>query len=243
MRKLSKLTCTGIACMATGFFLVGGWSVWMRTRSTRPVNMPMVLKASHLRSPEFQVNLDHLYTIGIEASESFQQETLPFDKLNCLMGIHSFVNQPVFDLITPGKMDCDNTPPITANWVVTSGPSIVARGTSSESELGLFSENKITRVIGSFHSEKGRRYVLDTDFKNDMDRLAPTNPHLVIKVGTDFYEQNLLIGELLILLCAILVSIGAILLIVAAFRYWRKRKQFLPVGPPCERTASINSSV
>lgn len=237
MCKLSKLTWTGITCIVVALCFVFGFVAWVRAKYTKPISIPITAVAGHFRTPEFTVNLDHEYTIGIEAKESFRErQPLPFDQLNCLMGIRSYVNQPVFSVIIPQAKDCGNLPGIVAKWALTTDGQVVSQGSSSDSDFGIFDEDKITRVIGAFNGGEGARYILDIDFGTDNTSLTPTDPRLVVHVSSDAYEQNLLLTVVgfVVVVCAVFVVSGIMLLLLAALRNWRKwrRSRVTPVIDP-----------
>ena len=78
--RVSRLTWTGIGCLALAITTFGGWVLWLETRINRPVYVPVSVSVSHVHVPEFRINLSGLYEISIEA-----KKTIPFDTLNCLL--------------------------------------------------------------------------------------------------------------------------------------------------------------
>ena len=66
--------------MGIGAF--GTWVLWLKTRTMVPVNIPISMGVGHVRTREFELNLNAPYAIDIEV-----QKAIPFDTLNCLLGM------------------------------------------------------------------------------------------------------------------------------------------------------------
>jgi hypothetical protein len=80
--QLSELTWSGIVAIILAVAIFGGWDIWLQTRNTRPVYMPIQMLVGGVRTPEFRVNLTGPYTIEVEARKRIQ-----FQTLNCLLGM------------------------------------------------------------------------------------------------------------------------------------------------------------
>lgn len=201
--RLSKLTWTALALTAVGVLVLGGWVIWVETRIIRPIYLEVSMAPKHVRTPEFRVNLKALYTIVIEA-----KKTVPYD-LNCLLGMSWEPNK------------CGQQSVVKASWVLSSRGQTVAQGSSDDEKGGFEATDTVARQIGSFRSERGRRYVLDVDFNTDGRVLAPTHPHLKVEVHPDFYEASGLISYFLFWPCVGLAGVGLLLLAASGIRAWR----------------------
>jgi hypothetical protein len=131
--KLAKLRWVGIIALTVGVAVAGGRVVWIRTRVNLPVDVPVSVKPTHVRTGEFRVNLKRPYLIKLEA-----KKRIPFDDLNCLLGVAS----------GPGNfmgIKCNTPSVVRANWVLTSGKKIVAKGTPGPHGPGGWSDETIER--------------------------------------------------------------------------------------------------
>ena len=206
--RVSRLTWTGIGCLALAITTFGGWVLWLETRINRPVYVPVSVSVSHVHVPEFRINLSGLYEISIEA-----KKTIPFDTLNCLLGMSM-----------PSEK-CDVPPVVRASWVLTSNGVVVAKGVSDTEKGGAWATDTIERQIGGFQGDRNRRYVLDVDFTADRSALAATDPHLAVEITSDFHEGNLWISYCLFSICSLVALVGLVLLGASAARMMYRRRQ------------------
>ena len=204
--RLSKLTWSGIVCLGLGIGVFFGWDAWIQTRTNRPVYVPVALRPGHVRTPEFRVNMNATYTLGIEAKKA-----IPFQTLSCLLGVEWPASK------------CDRPSVVKGNWVLTSGDEVIARADNDIWNGGEFSNDTIVREIGSFHLEKGRSYVLNADFGGDLSALAATDPHLKIEVGGGRYEDDAVAGFLLFWPCLALAVFGLTVLLFKVARRLRPK--------------------
>jgi hypothetical protein len=213
--RISKLTWTGIACLVLAITAFGGWGLWLVTRTNRPVYLPVSLTPGGVHIPEFRVNLSGPYEIRIEAKKQ-----IPFDTLNCMLGMAMASDK------------CDVPPVVEASWAVTSKGVVIAKGVSDAEKGGAWANDTIERQIGSFQGERNQRYALDVDFTADGSALAPTDPHLVVEITSDFYEGSMWISSYLLLICSGVAIGGVVVLAASAARviYRRKRGQ-QPIAP------------
>jgi hypothetical protein len=79
---LSRTKLVGFAFVAGAIGLYGIWAIWLATRTDRPIDVPLSLAIGQIRTREFKVNLNAIYIIEIEV-----QKKIPFDTLNCLLGL------------------------------------------------------------------------------------------------------------------------------------------------------------
>lgn len=209
--RVSKTIVAGIACVLTGSCVLGGWDLWLQTRTTRPVQMPVSLALGEVTSPEFRVNLPGFYTAEIEAKKT----TIPFDTLNCLLGM-STVTDP----------KCDRPSAVKATWSLTSGAVVVQTGTSDADHGGAWAQDSIARELGTFRLKKNQAYVLHVQFLSDGQALASADPVLKIEVNSDFYEGTIFESFLLMLCSGALIGIGVLMLVVSGLRaLWRRKKR------------------
>ena len=198
----------GVIFLVVGIGAYGTWVLWLTTRTLRPVNIPVSMAIGHVRTREFKLNLSAPYTIQIEV-----QKTIPFDTLNCLLGMA----MPRSSSTALGE--CPDRPSVVkASWVLTSDGQTVARGSSDDDRLGGWMNDSISRELGSFQGQRGRGYVLDVSVLADGSALDLGKPRLTVDVAATLYEAYAVWGWILFLAMAFLVVIGITLMIVSWMR-------------------------
>jgi hypothetical protein len=176
----------------------------------------MSMTVGRVRTPEFRVNLNRWYGIEIEV-----ERKIPFYTLNCLLGTH-------MGRASTNIGDCPDRPSVVkATWSLVSGGRVVASGSSDDYRAGGWGNGTISRELGHFQAQSGRRYVLFVNVLRDGTALAPGDPRLVVEVVSSFYEDAIA-GDAIAFLCAgLLVVAGLPLLSISFFR--RRRGQKDPV--------------
>jgi hypothetical protein len=200
---LSKLTWTGLACIAAAVTTFGVWSLWSQTRIVKPVYLPVALTPGPVHIPEFRINLSGPYEIRVEV-----KKRIPFDTLNCLLGMPALTS----------SQKCEQQSVVQASWVVTGDGIVIAKGRSDADKGGGWANDTIERQIGSFEGKRNRRYSLDVDFTADGSVLRATDPHLVVEITSDFYEGSMWISFLLLLGCSGVAIIGSLFLAASGVR-------------------------
>jgi hypothetical protein len=202
----------GTAFLSVGIVLYLTWALWIVTRTERPVNMPISMAVGHFRTPEFKLNLNAPYRIEIEV-----QKTIPFDTLNCLLGMARSSTE---------LEECRNRPSVVnASWILTSGGRTVASGSSNDYRSGFWMNDSIARELGDFQSESGRKYVLEVDVLADGSALASGNPRLKVEVYPGYYETTMYQDLFVLLATGALALVGVVLLAISLIRNRRARVQ------------------
>jgi hypothetical protein len=204
VKRISGQTWTGIILIATGVIVCGIWILWAGVLVVQPVSMPVSLAVGEVRTPQFKVPVNQYYIISIEA-----KKRLPFDVLNCMMGISLVPN------------NCGKEPILQAKWTLWSDGQIVGQGSSDEHRGGGWENDTVQCMIGKFKGRPGDRYVLVVDFTKDGSQLAVTDPRLKVHLADAYYgmTETLYVFALFVLI----EGIGMVLLISSAVRYWRNR--------------------
>ncbi len=167
--------------------------------------MPISLAVGEVRTPEFKVYVNKYYIISIEA-----KKRLPFDVLNCMMGISLNPN------------NCGKEPILQAKWTLWSDSQIVGQGSSDEHRGGGWENDTVQCIIGNFNGRLGDRYVLVVDFTKDGSPLAVTDPRLKVHLADAYYGMT---GTIYVSSLFVLIeTIGIVLLISSAVRCWRSRR-------------------
>jgi hypothetical protein len=196
-QRSSQSMLTGIVFICIAFLSYALWLIWLSTRVNRPVYIPISMVVGHVRTPEFKVNRAALYDIEIEV-----QKTIPFERLNCLLGTAMAERSTVLQ-------DCpDNPSVVKASWILSSGGRLVAKGSSDTPRSGSWGNYSISRQLGSFQSQKGRPYVLDVEVLADGSSLASGNPRLRVEVFPSVYEDDVVYSAELSLLAGLLILVG-----------------------------------
>ena len=185
------------------------WTAWFRTRTWRPVNMPVSLsRGAHFNTGEFGVNLAAQYAIEINAKGG-----IPVDELGCLLG-------------SDMRSTCSASPILRVRWILSSGGNI-EQGISDDSKGGgaIYSTGEAIRTIGLFKGEKGRRYDLDIDVLADGSRLAIANPQLSVTAFDTRYESALVLSGVLRFVCAIIGLLGVVFLATSILSGRQRHRQ------------------
>jgi hypothetical protein len=207
-----RIRSIGFAAVGLGVGLYGLWALWVSTRTERPVDIPISMVIGHVHSPDFTINVEEPFTIRIEV-----EKRIPFDTLNCLLGTAMGQN-------TTALQECPDRPSVVkASWVLTSNGRTVAKGSSEDYRSGEWRNDAISRGLGYFQSQRGHRYALDVSVLADGSSLAPGNPRLKVEVSPAFYERNIVLNLLLLVLTGSVVLVGVILLAVSLFKGGRKQ--------------------
>ena len=213
MAKQSRTKLTGLTFVLAGISVYGTWVIWLVTRTERPVNIPISMAIGHTRTSEFKLNMNAPYMIEIEV----QKEKIPFETLNCLLGT---AMAPMSSVL----QECPDKPSVVkASWVLTSDGHIVAQGSTEDYRSGAWKNESISRELGHFQSQSGRRYVLDVNVLADGASLTPGNPRLKVEVHPEVYEANMVWSAILFLAMGVLVLVGVILLFVSLMKSRRER--------------------
>ena len=207
--KPSKLTWSGIALIVVPASIFAAWCIRADTRINKPIDMPIAMTPGHVRTPDFKVNTNRLFTIEIVS-----RKTIPFDALNCLLGTSLFAQSP-----------CEQQSVISATWTLSSNGATVAQGTSETDPSGVWSNDHVAREIGSFRGESGRHYMLDVNVLTDGTALSATVPHLKIEVHPQYYEDNAFGTLFIFSLCAAVACIGVLITGGSVFLSRRKAKR------------------
>src|ERR1700743_1563542 len=190
----SRTKTIGLACVGIGIAVYGIWALWLSSRTNHPVDVPISMVPGHVRTREFKTNLNAPFTIDIEV-----QKTIPFDTLNCLLGT-------AMGTMTTSLQECPDRPSVVkASWVLTSDGGVVAQGSSDDYRSGAWMNDSISRELGHFQSQSGRKYVLDVNVLADGAALVPGNPRLKVEVHPEVYEGNMVWSALLFLAMGLLV--------------------------------------
>lgn len=210
MRSITKI---GLGFVLAGMILIAGWTVWLQTRDIVPVNIPLAMTIGHVRTAEFSVNVRSRYQIEIEV-----EKKIPFDTLNCLLGMAGATATP-----------CPDAEVVNAGWKLFSGENIVREGSSADDRGGAWANDTISREIGEFEGSPGGHYRLEVDILTDGARLAAGNPRLKVSVSPDFLEGAGFLTALRIAPAAgMLLLIGFIVLTVSLLQNRRRRQHVTP---------------
>lgn len=198
--QLRRTGWIGLVMIGMSLVTLACWTVWFRTRTWSPVEMPVSLsQGSRFSTNEFSINLNAEYRIEIDAKNK-----IPLDTLGCLLG-------------NGMRSSCAVPSVVGLHWVLSTdgtvlqGTSDDTKGYGGESE----SDGEAFRTIGFFKGQKGRFYKLDFDVLADGSSLAITNPQLRVSALNSSFESGLVLGGLLRLICTIIGLVGVVLLVVS----------------------------
>jgi biopolymer transport protein ExbD len=148
-----------------------GWTIWIKTRTWVPLEMPISLSPGHIRSKEFKINLDARFELQIEAERKINSDRVP-----CEIG---YLNCP------------DTLSILHVKWILYDAGKIVAQSDRNETGGWNGSDENVSEPIGTFEVEKGDHYVLDLEVLDDASSLNPANPRLQAQVEWgEMYDER-----------------------------------------------------
>jgi hypothetical protein len=189
-----------------GIALPLGWQRWWDTRTWVALDMPISLARGHIKSNEFEINLQGGYRIYIEVERKFDYEGVP-----CLLGL--------------GFPECRNSPGIVkATWSVLDGAQEIARG-YSEGKGGHYGDVTVGRDLGWFFAGESRHYVLNLNVLEDGSRLDAGHPRLIVQAEYWPYWKYESYWTNIVLLALVLGSAGAAVLIASIVSQTRQQQE------------------
>lgn len=204
--RLSRSGWVGLALLLVGIALPLGWQRWLDTRTWVALDMPISLGRGHIKSSEFEINLEGGYRIYVEVERKFDYEGVP-----CLLGL--------------GFPECRSKPGVVkATWSVLNGQEEIASG-SSEGRGGQGGDVTMGHELGWFAAGKSRHYVLNVDFLEDGSQLDAGRPRLIVQADSWPYWEYESDWTNIVLLALILGSAGAAVLIASLVRQMRERQE------------------
>jgi len=204
--RLSRSGWVGLALVLVGIALPLGWQRWWDTRTWVALDMPISLARGHIKSNEFEINLQGGYRIYIEVERKFDYEGVP-----CLLGL--------------GFPECRNSPGIVkATWSVLDGAQEIARG-YSEGKGGHYGDVTMGRDLGWFFAGESRHYVLNLNVLEDGSRLDAGHPRLIVQAEYWPYWKYESYWTNIVLLALVLGSAGAAVLIASIVSQTRQQQE------------------
>lgn len=196
----------GLRILAISILMWTGWTVWARTRTWCPVNVPLSLsEGSVTATSEFAVNLTGRYDIEVEATGN---STIPLKQVVCSLGLGPS--------LWPDEK-CATQSVLRTSWIVASHDKTVAEGLSDLTHGGWTAEgsSQAGRMIGSFDAQRGQTLRLRVTTLADATSLSPTNPRLKVSMGGTAFESSLVFTGVLNIACIVLGIVGIVLVLVS----------------------------
>ena len=72
-----------IILILLGILLPAGYQRWMNTRTFVALDMPVSLSPGHIKTPDFEINLEGWYEIWINTKDQAQVSGLPLLRVRC----------------------------------------------------------------------------------------------------------------------------------------------------------------
>ncbi len=191
----------GLALILLPIAGFGVWACWNATRIWVPLDVPVSLSPGHIQTPEFKINVESTYSIGIATDWPWD-----FDRA-CLIGV----------------VRCAEPSVLAASWAQSGGGRKELRGDSADHEQEqIFGTDKLGRVLGRFNADPGR-YVLDLYVTQDGSRLNAGAPHLVVfELGEAGKESDEMPGFAAFLF-VLFSPVGTFLLVRSVI--WRRQEE------------------
>jgi biopolymer transport protein ExbD len=216
--RLRRVGGVGVALILIGIAVPLGFRGWMQSRSWVPLDIPISMAAGHIRSPEFEINLEGEYWIYVDVDRRFNP-----DSIECLLGLPPYYN------------DCHDHPSIVqTSWRITKAGNEVARD-HNIAPVRVGPWDRVGRAIGSFAADKSKHYALDLDILADASELNGGNPRLKIEELGGAYVRYSSLEDDWSNVAFLLVVTGIVLLVVVLVGWARERDrwrlQLTTVGP------------
>jgi len=133
------------------------------------IDLPISIGLCAVRMPEF-VAKKSPYRFMLEADAS-----LGLDPMNCMLGLFSTPLQR-------REHNClDDVPLLRADWTVWLGDEAMTRGSSPLQDHASWARNSLSKQMGYFVAEAGKKYVIEVKFLKDGSAINAANPHLVVQ--------------------------------------------------------------
>lgn len=205
--KATVAFCLLLFVAAGGLWIDGTWGTDFDKYTA--LKLPLKLRTGTIRTPEFTVDIDEMFFVGIVA-----QRTVPFDRLECMLGICN----------PCPRDDCEPTDPlVVADWRVLEDDSLVASGDGSF-EGGGWGYREIERDIGYFNAKAGSSYILELNVRKDAVELDQANPVLIVQTHAAAWTGEHIYASLKRQTAKLLALIAALVVLLAAYMDVRRRR-------------------
>jgi hypothetical protein len=210
--KMQIFRKIGLGLLAVTLLGWSGWTLWARTRTWCPVDVPLSLfQGGVTTTSDFTVNLTGPYDIEVEATGN---GNVPLKEVTCSLGIGP---------LWPEKA-CSTKSVVRTSWKLTNQDKTIAEGLSDSEHGGWTAEawSQAGRTIGAFNAQRGQTFKLRVQTLADATSLSATNPRLKVRVGGTAFESTLVFTGLLNV-AFVVIGILGVLLVLISFRYARRK--------------------
>ncbi len=201
--KMPLLRRIGIGLLVVTVLTWTGWTIWERTRTWCPVDVPVAVgQGIRTETKEFKVNLAGPYDIAVDATAD---RSIPLKDVACLLG-----TEPPWP-----ERTCSKEPVLRASWNVTSHGQTIAEGVSGSERRGWLGSSQAARIVGTFNAQTGQTFKVSVKMLEDAAILSATNPRLKVSRGGTDFESALVFTGLLKVASIVLGMIGTVLIFVS----------------------------
>lgn len=160
LRMAVRLTTfrVGLALILLPAACTSGLAWWFSTRNWTPLEMGISLAPGHIRTPEFQVNVEGFYSLVIEIRDS------DFGMFPCPGG--SGFCQASVEVLT-------------ASWALSKNGKVIASGHDEPTSPYPMRYARGSLGLDGFYAAKGT-YVLDLELREDERGVTAHQPYLVV---------------------------------------------------------------
>ena len=186
--------------------------IWVgkQQKTWEPLSTPISLHTGRWISPEFETRASTGYRLLLEMNRA-----LPFQRMECLLGLAGWNREKT----CVGVSEIDDI-----RWTVRSGSLVIATGSSRDISGASYSDT-ISKILGQFEAEKGRRYTVLLDILEDASELNSTNPRLVIQTFPGYWEGTIILWQLAAYAGVLAVGAGLLLMLfVIVRRRWARKR-------------------
>lgn len=213
-RSASRTEKTALWLIASGFLIplviFSGYSLinWV------PLDAPITLIEGHPSVFPFRVNMGGDYRISIRTDK-----TIPFQVLDCMLGLASVLSKTA---------DCKTTPQaIDLNWKLmhSKDRSVVQLGKYTDSLGGGYSDTNIDAEFAQVRVSRGA-YDLEIVPTLDGRALQVAHPRAHFEVISDYYVGSIILHLLSVMIGVALVVLGCAIMAVYQWRLKGLHKAF-----------------
>jgi hypothetical protein len=211
-RSASRTEKTALWLIATGFFIplviFSGYSLisWI------PLDTAVSLIEGHSSVFHFRVNMSGDYRISIRTDK-----TIPFQVLDCMLGLSSVMSK---------ASDCKTTPQVVdLNWKLTRSKDglVVQQGKYADSLGGGYSDANIDAQFAYVRVSRGA-YDLEIVPTRDGTALQVAHPRAHFEVDSDYYVGSIILHLLSVIIGVTLIVLGCAIMAVYQWRLKRLHK-------------------
>ena len=177
---------------------LGVWMTLPTQGNYVALETPMSLSVGSFEYPRFTAGYDDRYSVGVEMDEFLG---------DVFTGCTAGIEYPFHDRQLGHCIDSR----LRLNWQLTEGGRLLTQGAFpvTGQSGASYGGNTITVPLGDFHLTPGHSYVLAVRNNQDVSALLPAHPKIIVAVGNEVPEGDMVMRTLAQFLFVCLGVVGA----------------------------------